>query len=50
MLHFKYHGSRPREFKQEEFFNYSFTLLVNVKHVIPGMGPFLATESPLKQM
>ena len=40
MLHTKYQGSRPSGFKKLEIFFNFFPILVNVKHVIPRIGPF----------
>ena len=39
MLHSKYQGSRPCGFRQEEFFMF-LPILIYVKHVTPGAGPF----------
>ena len=38
MLHTKYQGSRPSGFRE---FVYVLTIQDYVKHVIPGVGPFL---------
>ena len=43
MLHTKYQGSKPYGFRQEDPFMF-FPILANVKHVAPGVGPFLAPE------
>ena len=41
MLHTKYQGSRLCGFRHEDVFMF-LPILVYVKHVTPGAGPFLA--------
>ena len=41
MLYFKYQGSRPCGFRQEDFFMF-LPIKAYVKHVTPKAGPFLA--------
>ena len=41
MLQTKYRGSKPNGFRQEDFFMF-LPIYVYVKHVTPGVGPFLA--------
>ena len=39
--HTKYQGSGPCGFRQEDFFKF-LPIYVYLKHVTPGVGPFLA--------
>ena len=48
MLHTKYEGSWPFGFSQEDFFHV-FPILVGVKHMNPGVEPFLTTGALFKQ-
>ena len=41
ILNTKYQGSRPCDFRQEDFFMF-LPILAYVKHMTPGVGPFLA--------
>ena len=43
MPHTKYQGSRPCVFRQEDFFMFSLYKPIDVKHVTPGVGPFLVS-------
>ena len=43
-LHTKYQGSKPYGFRQEDFLMVFFPIMAFVKHVTPGVGPFLAPE------
>ena len=47
MPHTKYQGSRPSGFRQEGFFTFSLRL---VKHLTPGVGPFMAQGYNLNKL
>ena len=44
MIHTKYHGYSHYGFRQKDFFH------VYVKHVTPGVGPFLAQGHNLNKL
>ena len=49
MLHTKYHGSMPNGFRQEYIFMF-LPIQAYVKHVTPGVGPFLPEEYNLNKL
>ena len=47
ILHTEYQGSRPSDFRQEDFFMVSYLAYVN--YLAPGVGPFLIPGALFEQ-
>ena len=50
MPHTKYQGTKSYGFRQEDFFMFFFPIKAFVKHVTPGVWPFLAQGYNLNKL